>query len=468
MTSVSSKTAPFLKYSDEYARIRAISEGAKGVKNATYIRSPKTWEDEEKRAFEADACFFNATKRTMDGFSGMVTIKPATIDLPSAFDDLKADVDGIGSSVDSIINKLADELCGVGNIGVLVDYPESAGVVTIAQAQAQGLRPSLSFYAIESILEVKHTKIGNNYVLTRVRLAEKYIEPVVNDEFAETEKDQVRVLDISEGSYRVRVFRGKEVFSEVFPRANGALMREIPFRLITATGDVTKPCRPPLDDLAETNIDHLNNSAWVERAARFAGSPMFAIFGMNKPQEAVRPGDGVILWCPDPSGKLQVESASADSAGMLSELKADKRADMAVIGARFLQADTSGNIAENTAVIHRSGDNATLSTISASIEQGITEAFRFCGQFKGVDASAIKITLTRDYLPTKMIPQELTALVSALQSGAITKADLYDNLVRGEIIQPREDGSIQFIDELANEGFVDTPINPQDNNAPVQ
>lgn len=456
MTSVSQPTAAFTKRSAQFAKIRAWLEGDECVKKAEYINAPSNWDEKEKAAFIEAAYVFNATKRTIDGLSGMVMIKPATIDLPPEFDAFKTDADGKDTNLEGVINKVADELCGVGNIGLLVDFPTVSGQLTKAQAEAQGMKPVFSFYAVESILEVKHTKRGGKSILSRVRLVETYTEQGA-DEFAETEKLQYRVLDLDNGLYRQRLYRNNKLIDVIEPKANGSRLTEIPFRLITATGDVDKPCRPPLSDLAQVNIDHLNDSAWRQRAIRFAGSPLFAIFGMAPPKDPVRAGDGMMIFVENPQGKLQVEAAKAENVGAIREAMQDKRDDMAVIGARFLQAETNANIAENTATIHRSGDNATLSTISASIEQGITQALKWVALFLGLKPDIGGVKLSRDYLPRKMTSQELQAIVAAWQAGAMTIADLYDNLVNGEIIQPREGGFEDYDLELAQEALDKMP-----------
>lgn len=457
MSSVSQPSAAFTKYASKIALIRAWQEGDDALKKPQYIRTPENWNQKEKDAFCAAAYVFNATKRTIDGFSGMVTLKSATIDLPPAFDDLKSDIDGTGTSIEGFINQVADELCGVGNIGILVDFPSVSRVVTEAQAKEQGLRPIASVYAIEALLDQKFIKIGGKTVLSQVRLKETYTEQLT-DEFSETIKQQVRVLELVDGLYQQRVFREGNLFDTIEPLANGKRLTEIPFRLVTATGRIDAPCRPPLSDLAQANIDHLNDSAWEQRSVRFAGSPVYGVFGMQEPEGGMRIGDGNIIFCPESNGKIMVAAASAENIGAITAVKDSKRRDMAVIGARFLQEENSSNIAENTAVIHRSGDNATLSTISASIEQGLTQVLKWCGLFMGVNSDFSGVKLSRDYLPRRLSPQELLALISAVQGNNITIADLYDNLVKGEIIQEREGGYLEWKDELEAEAPIDTPV----------
>ena len=64
-------------------------------------------------------------------------------------------------------------------------------------------------------------------------------------------------------------------------------------------------------------------------------------------------------------------------------------------------------------------------------------------QWAGLQPVTIK--LNTDYLPTKMTPQELQALVQAWQAGGISPQTLFNNLKQGEIIAQE----VTFEDEQA-------------------
>jgi len=54
----------------------------------------------------------------------------------------------------------------------------------------------------------------------------------------------------------------------------------------------------------------------------------------------------------------------------------------------------------------------------------------------GVSSEGIQYWLNTDLNPAGLSAQELTALLAAWQSGAITLEDLFENLQRAEIVDP--------------------------------
>src|SRR5205807_354578 len=127
----------------------------------------------------------------------------------------------------------------VGRGFILVDHPPqqvgSDGKVvpiTLAAAQAQGLRPTLQFYAAESIRNWKFARVNNAWVLVQVVLAETAM--VVEDEFTAKPEDRYRVLDLDgSGQYRQRLFHIKDekdvqIGGDVYPVMNGKPLTFIP------------------------------------------------------------------------------------------------------------------------------------------------------------------------------------------------------------------------------------------------
>ena len=88
----------------------------------------------------------------------------------------------------------------------------------------------------------------------------------------------------------------------------------------------------------------------------------------------------------------------------------------------------------DTATIHRSGENSVLSGIAQNISTGITEALKIFSLWAGGDDN-ITLELNREFLDMRLTAQELTALVSAWQSGAISQDTLFYNFKNGELYE---------------------------------
>ena len=444
----------YLHRAPEWRLMRAFSAGGRALRSVNYIPPPSDkWEDADKLRYANGAGVFNAVMATVDGLSGMVTVKEPTIDVPARMEALRADITGDGRDIDGLVSLMADEAMLVGSVALLVDYPENVEGLTRAQADALGSRPVVSVYPIETVLEVRHAKIGGKSVINRVRLREAREEP--NGEWSNKLVQQVRVLELVDGVYQQRLFEkldgGWMQVAEFQPRANGGTWDEIPFVMATADGATFVSPKPPLHELADINLTHIQSSALHRHCLREASQPFYFFRGLERPDGDIYIGSSRALFSSNENAGAEIVQASAESVGaIVADMEALERR-MAVIGARFLSQEMPGQIAEATAMINRSGDTASLSSVSASIEQAATKVLRWCARFMGQNEADCRVSLSRDYMPKRLSAQELQSLVAAWQSGAITLADLYDNLVRGEIITKREGGAEEWQDELSEQ-----------------
>jgi hypothetical protein len=106
---------------------------------------------------------------------------------------------------------------------------------------------------------------------------------------------------------------------------------------------------------------------------------------------------------------------------------------MAILGARLLSSEKKATETAQTAQIHRAGESSILASIAQTISIGLSEALSIFSEWAGVDGEA-EIELNDDFIPQGLDPQQLTALVGAWNSGAISLATLFENLQAGEII----------------------------------
>ncbi|MNT84626.1 hypothetical protein D3C72_2246610 [compost metagenome] len=77
-----------------------------------------------------------------------------------------------------------------------------------------------------------------------------------------------------------------------------------------------------------------------------------------------------------------------------------------------------------------------VSGIANAFSDCLTKALTFMADWAGVSSAGIQYWLNTDLNPAGLSAQELTALLSAWQSGAITLEDLFENLQRAEIVDP--------------------------------
>jgi hypothetical protein len=225
--------------------------------------------------------FFNASWRTVASFVGMMFRKDAVLEVPTSLRALLDDVTMSGVSFENLAQNCAYENFTVSRLGILVDHPalvkrEDGRTLTVPEAEALGLRPSMTLYNAESIIDQDFRRINNKKTLCLVKLTE--IETIKVSEFIKEEQTQIRVLDLEEGSnlYRVRLFKAdteEQIGEDIYPLMNGKPLNFIPFYFIGPDGTDGAFDEPVLIDLFDHNIKHYQVSADYEHACHMTALP---------------------------------------------------------------------------------------------------------------------------------------------------------------------------------------------------
>lgn len=453
----------------EYARLapvwktcRDVAAGQRAVHAAgeeylptLYKEPPAEYEARKKRT-----PFFNATWRTIAGLVGMLfRIDPQRKVSPAAEKHLQ-DVTKSGISLDMFAHQVAVEALTVGRVGVMVDYPTaSAEGLTVAEAEARNLRPHLALYKAESIINWRTSWLNNRSVLSLAVLVEKHNE-VQADGFTEKTEDRYRVLDLEprtlpEGGqawvYRVRVFRlrdGREeqVGSTVYPLLAGKNLDYLPFYIFGADDVTPAVSEPPLIDLVDLNVSHYQTSADLEHGAHQTALPQPWIAGVDAGiDQSGQPikqefyiGGGQAWAFPNPETQVGMLEYSGQGLQALEGRLERKEKQMAVLGARMLEDQKKAAETAETAGIHRAGESSALATQGAVISRGLTEALATFDRWAG-GSGAVEFSLNSKFFPRTLSAQEVTALVSAWQTGALSEQELFQNFQDGGVISEAAD-----------------------------
>lgn len=402
--------------------------------------------------------FFNAMARTIQGLCGMVFRKPPAIELPLKTESYADDIDLAGTPLVSFVADIVDEYLETGRVGVLVDHPEQADEegLTVAEAEARGYRPALKKYEAEHIINWRTGRISNRHQLAMVVLKES--ANVASSEFDHAAEDRYRVLDLFSGVYRQRVFRkgekgaDEQIGPDIFPTINGKPFDFIPFRII---GGI-HPQTPPLMGLVDINLHHYQVNADYHHGLHLSMPTLFVtgyrpIDEPGKPSPTIYIGGPAANILPDTGANAFFAEVSSKFDGHRTALL-DFKNEMAVLGARMLESQKASVEASETIARRQNGEDSYLAEIAQMVSRDIEWLLGIFAEWAG-DSGEVKFALNRDFSPAGMSAQELTALVGAWQSGAISQQTLFDNLQRGEII----DGAVTFDEEQARTS--EAPIN---------
>lgn len=393
--------------------------------------------------------YFNATWRTISGLAGMAFRKDPTHKLPAVLESFTSDITMSGVSLDALAEQVVEEVLEVGRCGLLVDHPpqpEGVTAISLAVAERLGLRPSIQFYPAESIRNWKYSRIRNAWVLTMVTLGESVEVPKPDDEFATDSEDRYRVLDLDElGLYRQRVFAVRDgedvqIGDTIYPVKNGEALDYVPFAMIGRSGKGDAIDEPPLIDLVDANIAHYQVNSDYRHGLHFTGLPTLFLSGVTV-EEGASPfyiGGQAAITSPMPDARGEFIEFKGQGLGAMEKALVSLERRMAVLGARMIadesnQAETLGGTQ-----IKRSGENSILASIVIAASEAIEWALGVMSEWAG-GPRELEYHINREFMPVAMNAQELTALVGAWQSGALSDSELFDLLKRGDVIDASKD-----------------------------
>lgn len=461
--AVNDADAAWSRYKCERDRVAKVFAGRDEA--VSLIRGMPGWDSDTVTSIREGAYFLPMVARTVETFGGLVFLKSPTRTFPEGLEAFTDDVTQTGQEIDRFAEASMDGVLLTGAVAVLVDFPQAPEGLSRADAEKRGHRPVLKLYDAGSILEAQVTKVdGTPPRLTRVRLLEEY-EVAGADEFTVEFKPQVRVLDFDEsGAYRQRVFRneasGWVSGDPIYPRMGGAALTQIPIFFSNTRDNEPRPEKPPMLDIADINIAHLNNSAQYEWALAWLGAPILFGAGIALGDgETIQMGSSAAIVSPTAEAKLEIVQADAAKFSGLKTAMDDKRRDAAALGARMLSETPRAAIAAETARIERAGETSVVGAIANSVSQCLTNALRFLAKWAGLPETVrskngperpILYWLNTDLLPTRMAPQELTALLDAWERGALSKQELFARFQEAEVVDPAKSFE-DHEEELASE-----------------
>ncbi len=460
---VSIKHKLFDTYSLKWRRCRDVVAGQDAVYfgGELYLSRLKDEEQGEYVKRQRRTPFYNATWRTIGGFVGMLFRKPPVIEVPKSIEKLLEDVTMTGVSFEAFAKDVVYEDLTVSRVGVLVDHPTQrtnpdGTTLTVANAEKLGLRPSMVLFKAENIINWRFEYINNRNVLTQVRLLET--QTVQLNEFETAEQLNVRVLDLIDGKYRVRIYKEDnetQIGSEVFPLMNGAPLDYIPFYFIGPDGTDAKLEDPVLIDLVDLNIKHFQVSADYEHGCHMTGLPTPVISGYQENGQFEGQGAGqpiqprqfyigsTTAWVfPDPQAKATFLEFTGTGLGALEKNLDRKEAQMAAIGARMLAPEKKAAEAAETLAMRHSGEYSILAAIADAVSEGLRDALETFAKWGGADGK-IGFQINKDFTVFMLPPQMLTALLAAVQAGRLSHEAFFDILKRGDLLET----DLKFADE---------------------
>jgi hypothetical protein len=384
---------------------------------------------------------YNALHRTRQGLKGAILRKPVDIQFPESKKEILDDIMMNGASFGDFTREVCDAVLGYGRYGALVDIDENEN-------------PFVAVYNALSILDWPAVRSDN--VKQEIKVTEMIEIPDPEDATKTKMIPQLRKLELDAGGkYLVTIYRKNEKKSipgggewemvagdtenpnPRMPTYKGKRLDFIPFVFFGSSSNVPTPSRPPLLDLLNLLKGHWKLTVAYQYALNFTGLPTPCFAGFDIEDDTKVPlGPGASYHTADPQAKSWfLQTGGQGLAEMERGLDRLER-QMAIVGARLLEEQRAGVEAAETVRLRSSGDSATLADIAGNIEAGLTDVLQFIGFWLGIGKKECSVSVNKDFVSTRLSPQEVTAYLQAVQAGEMSSETFLWNLQQGEILQP--------------------------------
>jgi len=371
------------------------------------------------------ASFYGATGRTVDGLVGLIFSKNPVQELPPIIEYLDENADSKGNSLRDLAKKAATEAMVSPRSGILVARPSTPEGSSIADVEAQNLRPKLLSYKFEDIINWDYEVINNVEKLSLVVLCELTTK---RDGFKVDVEKQYRVLELIEGVYHQSLYNdaGAQIEAILPVTINGSTSDVIPFYFV----EVGAEGKAIINDLVDMNFHHYQVSADYNSKNHFSSFTIYYETGADSSQNMLM-GNGVKWSNRSSDATFGILQPDGNADALRISLQDDEQR-MAALGAEALKPRSSGAESAEAKSLDQVAQNSTTADVAITISEALTKALNFASMWMGSTEEAV-YELNTDYNPTGMSGQDLTAMVSAYQGGAISYDTLYENLQRGEI-----------------------------------
>jgi hypothetical protein len=398
--------------------IEDLLQGTYGMrrKHRRYLpQEPRELDESYDNRLARSVCppFYQRLERML---AGMLTRKPVRLDdTADIIREQLFDVNLLGDDLNVWTYEATRKMVRYGHVGVLVDAP------------ADGGRPYWVTYTPRQILGWRAEQQEGKQVLTQLRLAEMVTVP--DGEFGEKAVEQIRVLTPGEFQLHQKQDNGEfEIIDE-----GRTSLSEIPFSVAYAQRQAFMESRPPLEDIAELNLKAYQIQSDLDNQLHISAVPMLAFYGFPSAAEEVSAGPGEAIAFPAEGRAEYIEPAGRSfdyQFKRLEQLAAqiNELGLSAVLGQK-LSAETA-----EAKRIDRSQGDSTMMVIAQNVQDMIDNCLQFHAQYIGNNTSPGSSYVNRDFLGTRLEPQEIQSLLQLYTAGTITQETLLRELAEGDVL----------------------------------
>ena len=418
-TNVNDPNTAWVNMEPHWVLIETLMTGTYGIrkKHRTYLPQEPRELDEayDNRLMRSVLAPFYARLERM--LAGMLTRKPVRLtDVSDVITEQLFDVDLQGNDLNVWTYETARKCIRYGHVGVLVDAP----------AAGQNGRPYWVTYTPRDIVGWRYEMENGKQRLVQLRLVEKILVP--DGLYGEKEIEQVRVLTPGAFEIHQKNQRGEFVVTD----EGRTSLSEIPFSVAYSNRLGLLESRPPLADIAELNLKQYQVQSDLDNQLHISAVPMLAFYGFPQAAEEISAGPGEAIAFPSDGRAEYIEPGGRSYEAQFKRLdqvaqQINELGLAAVLGQK-LSAETA-----EAKKIDRSQGDSTMMVIAQQMQDLIDNCLVFHAEYMQ-ERNAGSSFVNRDFLASRLEPQEIQALLQLYNAGSITQKTLLDQLAEGEVL----------------------------------
>lgn len=450
-----------------WSKCRALMAGTEAIR-ADAARYLVQLPNESNDAFQYRAqlvALFNAFKRTVKACVGLITQEEPKLgdDMPQPLIDMWENADRGGTHGAVLTKLLVTDGMIDGIAGIFTDYPRVAnpGAVSADDEQRGGLRPYFVRYRAQDVLKTIYQSVDGVRTLVLLILRETSDERA--GRFGIQTVERFRVYTNDRGVIGCEVWKKK--FNESAPRVEveGITLQnvtKIPWSPLIA-GDVidVNETVPPLDDLADLNLEHYRVKTNIRYLEDRALVPTIVRIGAqpdedgNYPPIAIGPQSAIEVPVIEGLTTQPIYWMSPDVAVLgPSNTSLEKiEQQMGAAGLAFLAPDTRAAETAEAKRIDEKAQNASLRSVARAVQDCLESAFGFAGQY--IKQPAGSVTVNADFEETVMDPAMVAELRNLAIAGKLSIETLLDRLEKGHVLDEGFDVAAE-VQRIATENAV--------------
>ena len=369
--------------------------------------------------------------------AGMLTRKPVRLtDVSDQVTEQLFDVDLQGNDLQTWLFNTARVALRYGHVGVLVDAPRAG----------ENGRPYWITISPRELLGWRTEIIDGKQRLMMLRIAETVTVP--DGKYGEKDVERVRVL--TPGAYEIHEKDEKGDYKIVDEGRTS--LSEIPFAVAYANRTGVMESIPPLDDIAELNLQHYQVSSDLSNILSVSAIPLLAIYGFPQSAEEISAGASEALALPETARSEYIEPSGNSFDEQFKQLEQIENKINGLGLAAVLGAKLVGESAEAKRIDRSQGDS-TMMVIAQQMQDLIDNCLRFHAEYLQQPVAGSS-QVNRDFMGQRLEPQEIQALLQLYTAGTITQDTLLNELANGDVLS--EDFDIEEeVEATQNGGLID-------------